>query len=201
MNKRGERRPISPVGEGPDRERKFWQLCCSYLDSLSLDSALFDPALDKRYTQAPPSRSRVSLTTATGSIYEVPIGWIGQRVPAWCDRDEQAIWSRWHTPFYPCPPEHVATILRRLRTGGPVIPGDSLPDGTRCKAVRLAQPGLVERAQPNTPRRDRCATRVYTTPSARYAPPSSSPSPAARASSSRGAGSASRSSASRWAAA
>ena len=159
--KQGEQRAISPVGQPPDRDSSFWQLCCRYLESLDLDFDLFDPSLDKRYTRTNPP-----LMTVAGSAYEVPVGWVGfgLRVPAWCH--ERDIWSQWHTSFYPCPPQHLTTVLR---TGAPVIPGDALLDGSRCKTVYLAQRGFVEKAHPNTPLRDRCATRLYTTPSARYA--------------------------------
>ena len=156
-----ERRALSPVGQRPDSESDLWQLCYRYLDGLGVSPDHFDSSLDKSYSATDPP-----LLTVAGTPYEVPIGWVGfgLRVPPWCD--ERDIWSHWHTTFLPCPPHCLTTVLH---TCTPVMPGDSLIDGSKYKTVHLAQRGFVEAVQPNTRRADRCATRLYTTPSARYA--------------------------------
>ncbi|KAJ1496414.1 hypothetical protein T484DRAFT_2082415 [Baffinella frigidus] len=156
-------RPGSPEGKhpqqhGPETNRVIAE---DYIRRFDLPRGALDPAMDKSWG---PSDADVGWTV--GCDYEVPKGWIGMglHVPDWAQA--RRCFTNWQTVFYPLPSEHLETVLR---TGQIPIPGDTLVDGTIAKVVHLTHLGLCEKRDPNTARKDRSATRIYTTPSIRYA--------------------------------
>mmetsp|Transcript_14126 Transcript_14126/g.34386 ORF Transcript_14126/g.34386 Transcript_14126/m.34386 type:complete len:845 (-) Transcript_14126:87-2621(-) len=151
-----------PYGVPPLREQSDWRIAQEYLRQHHHANGAWEPAYDRMYTLADPSTG----WTASGH-YEIPKGWMafGLRVPPELASNHR-FWCSWHTTFYPCPAEHLPTVLQRLQL---VIPGDELVDGTRTKIVYMGQKGATEKVDPNWSRPDRNCTRLYTTPSIRYA--------------------------------
>mmetsp|Transcript_30485 Transcript_30485/g.76649 ORF Transcript_30485/g.76649 Transcript_30485/m.76649 type:complete len:843 (+) Transcript_30485:280-2808(+) len=149
-------------GVPPRREEHDWRIAQEYLRQHHHANGAWEPAYDRQYTLADPSTG----WTASGH-YEIPKGWMafGLRVPPELASNHR-FWCSWHTTFYPCPAEHLPTVLSRLQL---VIPGDELDDGTRTKIVHMSQKGATEKVDPNWSAPDRNCTRLYTTPSIRYA--------------------------------
>jgi len=154
-------RPNSAAGRAPNREEATWRQCAEFLQALRLPEEVFDASLDSIFPDYGPDSG-----WSCGELHEIPKGWLGfgLKMPDWAER--KRVFDSWNTVFYPCAPELLETILR---TGSVVMPGDVLVDGTKSKSVFLSQKNGVEKTDPNTPRKDRCTTRVYTTPSIRYA--------------------------------
>ena len=151
-----------PYGVPPNREDREWRVAQEYLRQHLHAAGAWDPNLDRKYTQADPSMG----WTASGA-YEVARGWMGfgLRVPEEYAGDSR-FWNSWHTTYFPCPAEWLPTVLDKLEC---VIPGDVMLGGDRIKIVHMAQKGATEKIDPNSTNKDRCCTRLYTTPSIRYA--------------------------------
>ena len=153
-------RPCSPEGRRPDTQATDWQLCAGYLEGLGYPDSL-NPAFDKVYAGCDPNRG-----FAAGELYETPKGWMGFGLRVAEKHLKRNAFQQWHTVYYPCPAEYLPTILA---TGGCVMPGDKLVDGTVTKTCFLGQRDGVEKRDPHTPRKLGATTRICTTPSIRYA--------------------------------
>ena len=134
-------------------ECQYFQRCKSFLQSLDLLPAEFDPAHDRCYCQACAEASGLpEVMDVAGERYELPLGFAGFGMKVRARAASLRVFEDRHLSYHGLNAKALASVLRE---GGLLLPGDVLLDGSEVEAVHTR--GGTERMQ------------LYTSPSPKYA--------------------------------